>query len=133
MRLQYRARALKLVEPLDRLVSQPGVIAGLVTTHDGLPVAMRVQDGDTGESWAATAALLANAASRLLSSYGQGGLLAATFQADNRNILVRALSLGFLVAVAESHLDGEALSARMRVTASDLERAASTLADFGGE
>lgn len=133
MKLYQRARALDLGEPLERLVAQPGVVAGLVTTPDGLPVAMRAQDEETGEAWAAVAAVLANAAGKLLASYGQGGLLSATFQADRRSVLIRTLSLGFLVAVAEPHLDGDLLTARMRVAASDLERAASTIGDLGGE
>ncbi len=133
MKLYHRARTMDLTEPLERLVAQPGVVAGLVTTPDGLPVAMRAQDEETGEAWAAVAAVLANAAGKLLASYGQGGLLSATFQADRRSVLIRTLSLGFLVAVAEPHLDGDSLSARMRVAASDLERAASTISEIGGE
>jgi predicted regulator of Ras-like GTPase activity (Roadblock/LC7/MglB family) len=133
VKLYHRARPLDLSEPLERLVAQPGVVAGLVTTTDGLPVAMQVQDEETGEAWAAVAAVLANAAGKLLASYGQGGLLSATFQADRRSVLIRTLSLGFLVAVAEPDLDGDLLTARMRVAASDLERVASTISDLGGE
>jgi len=133
VKLRDRTRALRLDEPLERLVAQPGVIAGLVTTQDGLPVAMRAEDADTGEAWAAVAAVLANAAGKLLASYGQGSLLAATFHADSRSIMVRQVSLGFLVAVAEPYLDAEALSARMQAAASDVEEAASCLTNLGGE
>jgi predicted regulator of Ras-like GTPase activity (Roadblock/LC7/MglB family) len=133
VKLYQRAKALDLGAPLERLVAQPGVVAGLVTTPDGLPVAMRALDEETGEAWAAVAAVLANAAGKLLASYGQGGLLSATFQADRRSVLIRTLSLGFLVAVAEPQLDSDLLTARMRVAASDLERAASTIGDLGGE
>jgi predicted regulator of Ras-like GTPase activity (Roadblock/LC7/MglB family) len=133
VKLYQRAKTLDLGAPLDRLVAQPGVVAGLVTTPDGLPVAMRALDEETGEAWAAVAAVLANAAGKLLASYGQGGLLSATFQADRRSVLIRTLSLGFLVAVAEPQLDSDLLTARMRVAASDLERAASTIGDLGGE
>ena len=95
-------------DTLARLAAQPNVLAALVTSADGLPLAIQLPQNlvDDGEVWAAVSAALGNLAGQLSVALEQGDLKAALFRTERRQFLVRTLPIGFLVVIAESEPPG---------------------------
>jgi len=115
-------RAPTFGEALERLVGQPGVVGALVTARDGLPVAVRMESAEAGETWSAVTAMLGNLAARLLEEGGDE-METAVFQAVNHQFVVARVQVGFLLAVAQPNAEGAALCDRARAAADEVNAA----------
>jgi len=112
---------------LEGLLSTAGVVGAILATSDGLPLAVRLPVRQDRDSLAAGAAALAGLAAQVLSRLERGGLDLAIFDADKMRVLVRPLSLGFLLVVGDTEANVGLIAEDMRRAASDLETAAAAL------
>ena len=117
---------------LAQVTGQPGVLAALVTTRDGLPVAaLRATDepvGDT-DAWAAVSSTLGSLADQLSAALERGRLTSAVFRTERRWFLLRALPVGFLVVISEEDPSGP----DFEVAADEVARATAALAGAEGK
>jgi predicted regulator of Ras-like GTPase activity (Roadblock/LC7/MglB family) len=116
--------------PLQALTGTPGVQAGLVATDDGLPIAMHLQPRQDGDVLAATAAAVGRAAANALSALGGDTLELGVFDAEQFRLMVRPLSIGFLLVLAELDANVGLIAVGMASAAAELEKVA---ADVSGE
>jgi predicted regulator of Ras-like GTPase activity (Roadblock/LC7/MglB family) len=111
---------------LRRLAESPDMVGALVAARDGLPVALQMPE-ETGEAWAAMAAVLGNLAGQLLTESGDE-MTAAVFTAENYQFVAMPVTVGFLLGVATPGADSAALYERVRAVAEDVNAAATALA-----
>lgn len=121
------ARRPRLDESLEALTGTQGVLGGVVATEDGFLLAARVSRGQDREGLAAAAATMGRVASDTLGRLGRGDLEVATLEASKLTFLVRRVSLGFLLVVADPGADVGAIATEMGRAAASLERAAAAL------
>jgi len=112
---------------LEGLLSTAGVVGAILATADGFPLAVRLPVRQDRDSLAAGAAALAGLAAQVLARLESGGLDLALFDADEMRVLVRPLSLGFLLVVGDTEANVGLIAEDMRRAASDLETAAAAL------
>lgn len=99
----------------------------MVATEDGFLLAARVSRGQDREGLAAAAATMGRVASDTLGRLGRGDLEVATLEASKLTFLVRRVSVGFLLVVADPGADVGAIATEMGRAAASLERAAAAL------
>lgn len=116
-----------LRRPLEALSKAPGVRGGLVATEDGLPLAILIQGTEDSDALAAAAAALGRAARRALEGTGRGEPDLAVIDTSKLQLIVRILSVGILLVIAEPGTDLEELSPEISRAAHELERAAGAL------
>lgn len=129
MRLKLANRS-SLEEALARVGERPEVYAALLVSSDGLPVAVYDRDGSVRdpEAWAAVGAALAGLTEQLAQALQRGGLEWAVFRAERRWLVVRLVSLGFLILVTA----GEPGPSLVNAAVEEVERAARELRSSDG-
>jgi len=113
---------------LAALTSRPGVLGAMVSTDDGLPFLVRLQSHHDQETLAAAGAALGQMTCEVLDRLNQGELEMAVLETEEFRFLVRPLSVGFLLVMAESEANVGLLSAEMSKAAAALEKAVSAVA-----
>ena len=116
--------------PLEALCGARGVLGGLLATEEGLPVAARMRSEHDSEALAATAASIGLLGSKALASLGKGKLRLAVVDASKLRFLVRRVSMGFLLVVAELETSAGLIAAEMNRAAAALEEAAGPLGEL---
>jgi predicted regulator of Ras-like GTPase activity (Roadblock/LC7/MglB family) len=116
-------------ESLEMLTGTQGVLSAVLATEDGFPLATRVGSGQDKEGMAAAAAAMGQLAGKTLEHLGKGELEVATFEASKFTFLVRRLTVGFLLSVAEPEANVGLIATEMNRAAAALEDAASALAE----
>ncbi len=120
-------RAPRLDESLEALTKAQGVLAGVLATEDGFLLAARVSAGQDRDGLAAAAATMGRVANEMLGRLGRGALEVAALEASKAMFLVRRVSVGFLLVVAEPTADVGVVATEMGRAAALLERAAAAL------
>jgi predicted regulator of Ras-like GTPase activity (Roadblock/LC7/MglB family) len=112
---------------LQSLVATRGVLAAVVAAPDGLPVAVRVQDGHDGEAWAAAASIMGRLARKVLTRLSRGRLEVAFFDTEAYRFLLRPISVGYLLAVCAPDANVGLVSIEIETAAASLEALAQAL------
>jgi len=118
---------------LEELRTQPGVTTALLAASDGLLIARAVEGDDADELWAAVSAVLGNLGGKLTAGLGGGELQSAAFTAVHCQFVVRRVSLGYLLAVAQPEADVEGICAGMETAAREVEAVTALLAPTARE
>ena len=105
---------------LNGLTGTMGVLAGVVAAEDGLPIAVRLRSDQNGEVWAAAASAMGRIGRKVLARLAKGELEVGVFDTDRYRLLVRPISLGYVLAVCEPE-------ASIGLVATELEAAARAL------
>ena len=123
-----RRDALALGDALVHLVGLPGVLGGVLSARDGLPVAARMDSSEGTDAWAAVAAVLGNISAQALEAATQDSVRCAVFQATQCQFLVTPVDLGFLLVVAKPEADMALIHARAKAIGEQVNAAARELA-----
>lgn len=121
------ARGPGLDESLEALTRTQGVLGAVLATEDGFLLAARVGPGQDKEGLAAAAATMGRVANDALRRLGRGDLEVATLEASKLTFLVRRVSVGSLLVVADPEADVGVIATEMSRAAVSLERAAAAL------
>jgi len=105
---------------MNGLTGTMGVLAGVVAAEDGLPIAVRLRSDQNGEVWAAAASAMGRIGRKVLAKLSKGELQVGVFDTDRYRLIVRPISLGYLLAVCEP-------KASIGVVTMELEAAAKAL------
>lgn len=119
----------RLEAPLEALTSRFGVLGAMVSTDDGLPLLVRLQSHHDQEALAAAGAALGKMTCEVLDRLNQGELEMAVLETEEFRFVVRPLSVGFLLVMAESEANVGLLSAEMSKAAAALEKAVSAVVE----
>jgi len=114
---------------LDALMGIPGVLAGMVATDEGLPLAARLRTELDEEALAAAAAVLGQLGTRTLNGTGRGGLEAVVLDASKFRFVVQPVALGYLMVVTEPLAEADPVLGEMTNAAACLDEAGSALAE----
>ena len=114
---------------LDALMDIPGVLAGMVATDEGLPLAARLRTELDEESLAAAAAVLGQLGTRTLKDTGHGDLEVVVLDASKFRFVVRPVALGYLMVVTEPCAEADPLLGKMTNAAACLDAVGSALAE----
>jgi len=117
----------RLEAPLDSLTRVRGVLGALASTEDGFPLAARLGGEHDREALAAAAATIARSSSAVLARLGRGELEVAILEASKLSLLVRRVSTGYLLVVAEPEANLGLIVAEMDRASRKLEHAAAGL------
>jgi predicted regulator of Ras-like GTPase activity (Roadblock/LC7/MglB family) len=112
---------------LSGLTNTMGVLAGVVAAEDGLPIAVRVRTDQDGDVWSAAAAAMGRIGRKVLRRLGKGELEVGVFDTDKYRLLVRAVRLGYLLAVCDPEANIGLVTMEMEAAAEALDRAATAL------
>ena len=112
---------------LRSLAARPGVLAALMASEDGLPIAVQMGPGHDAEIWSAAASVMGRLAQRALTEMGKGDLEVGVIDTDRFRIVLRPLSVGFLLAVCGSEASIVQIAARMAEVAVALDHAAAPM------
>ena len=113
-----------LGEALRPLLETAGVLGGVLATPDGLPMAAALKEGLDEEGIAATGARLGQLAR---AGMGEEALEMMVLEATRLRLVVRPVSLGYLVVVAEPNSGIEMALAAARQLELDLDETATAL------
>ena len=113
---------------LARLVEADGVLGGLVATRDGLPLAMHLGTTQDGEALAAAAAGIGQLAKDVLRRLDRGEMELGVIDTSRFRLVIRPLSVGFLLVLAEPRASLDLISHEMNAAAVALDQAAGALA-----
>lgn len=105
-----------------------GVLGGVLATDDGFPLAARLRCAQDEEALAGGAAAMGRLVSSVLARLGRGELDLAVLDASKLRFLVRRLSVGFFLVVAEPEANVGLIAAEMNRAAATLEDAVAALA-----
>jgi predicted regulator of Ras-like GTPase activity (Roadblock/LC7/MglB family) len=114
---------------LDALMGIPGVLAGMVATDDGLPLAARLRTELDEEALAAAAAVLGQLGTRTLKDTGRGDLEAIVLDASKFRFVVQPVALGYLMVVTDPLAEADPVLGEMTKAAACLDKAGSALAE----
>lgn len=114
---------------LDTLMGIPGVLAGMVATEDGLPLAARLRTEMDEEALAAAAAVLGQIGTRTLKDTNGADLEVTVLDASKFRFVVRPVSLGYLMVVTEPLAATDPVLGEMTNAAAFLEQAGSALVE----
>jgi len=114
----------RLDQPLQALTATPGVQAGLVATDDGLPIATRLRPRQDADALSGTAAAIGRLAATAVAGLGKGELQLGVFDAEQFRLIVRPLSVGFLLVLAEPDANLGLIAGRMCSAAAAIEEIA---------
>ena len=106
---------------LNSLTNTTGVLAGVVAAEDGLPIAVRLRSDQNGEVWAAAASAMGRIGRKVLARLAQGELEIGVFDTDRYRLLVRPISLGYLLAVCEPETNIGLVTMELEVSARALD------------
>ena len=126
---RVRPEETSLDSPLEALTSGPGVLGAMACTDDGLPLLVRLQSHHDRETLAAAGAELGEMTCEVLDRLKQGELEMAVLETEEFRFLVRPLSMGFLLVMAESEANVGLLSVEMSKAAAALEKAVSAVVE----
>ncbi len=112
---------------LETLMDIPGVLAGMIATDEGLPLAACLRTELDEEGLAAAAAVLGQLGSRALKHIGPGEPELIVLDASRFRFMVQPVALGYLMVVTEPLADADPVAAEMTTAAAHLARAASGL------
>jgi len=113
--------------PLTVLVATPGVCGGVVATDDGLPLAVRLQAGHDREALSAAAAVLGRLAAMVIATLDRGELELGVLEGEKLRLMVRPLSLGFLLVLTEPEANLGLIAREIARAAEALEQAAAAV------
>ena len=113
---------------LDTLMGIPGVLAGMVATDEGLPLAARLRTELDQEALAAAAAVLGQLGTRTLKDTESGDLEVVVLDASKFRFVVRPVALGYLMVVTEPLSEADPLLGEMVNAAACLDVVGSALA-----
>jgi predicted regulator of Ras-like GTPase activity (Roadblock/LC7/MglB family) len=112
---------------LESLLSVPGVLAGMVATEEGLPLAARLRSELDGDALAAAAAVLGQLGSKALDGMGRGGLRVVVLDASKFRFMIQPLGIGYLMVVTDPNTEPDPVAAEIILAAADLGRATAEL------
>ncbi len=112
---------------LESLLALPGVLAGMVATEEGLPVAARLRSELDEEALAAAAAVLGRLGPKALGGIGYDETDLVMLDASKFRFMVRPLAVGYLMVVTDPSAEPDPVAAEMSTAATDLDRAAAGL------
>ncbi len=115
-------------EPLDALAETKGAVGAVLAAEDGFALASRLPGEQDAEGLAAAAAAVGQMASETLATVGKGALEVATVEASRLTFLLRRLSFGFLVVLAEPDADMAAMARETNRAAAAVEETVASLA-----
>ncbi len=121
-------RARRMEEPLDALAETEGAVGAVLASEDGFALASRLPGEQDAEGLAAAAAAVGQMASETLATVGKGALEVATVEASRLTFLLRRLSFGFLVVLAEPDADMAAMARETNRAAAAVEETVASLA-----
>jgi predicted regulator of Ras-like GTPase activity (Roadblock/LC7/MglB family) len=113
--------------PLNVLTATPGVCGGVVATDDGLPLAVRLQAGHDREALSAAAAVLGRLAAMVIATLDRGELELGVLEGEKLRLMVRPLSLGFLLVLTEPEANLGLIAREIARAAEALEQAAAAV------
>jgi len=116
-------------DTLDALMGVPGVLAGMVATDEGLPLAARLRTELDEEALAAAAAVLGQLGARTLKDVGRGELEVVVLDASKFRFVVQPVALGYLMVVTEPLAEADPVLGEMTSAAACLDEAGSALAE----
>ena len=119
----------ELADTLDTLMAVPGVLAGMVATDEGLPLAARLGTELDEEALAAAAAVLGQLGTRTLKETGRGDLEVVVLEASKFRFVVQPVALGYLMVVTDPLAEADPVLGEMTNAAACLEEAGSALAE----
>ncbi len=105
-----------------------GVLAGVVAAEDGLPIAVRLRTDQDGDVWSAAAAAMGRIGRKMLRRLDKGDLEVGVFDTNRYRLIVRAVRLGYLLAVCEPEANIGLITMELEAAAERLDRAAVALA-----
>jgi predicted regulator of Ras-like GTPase activity (Roadblock/LC7/MglB family) len=112
---------------LESLVALPGVLAGMVATEEGLPLAARLRSELDEEALAAAAAVLGRLGPKALDGMGRDEMDLLVLDASKFRFMVRPLAIGYLMVVTDPSAEPDPVAAEMSTAATDLDRVAAEL------
>jgi predicted regulator of Ras-like GTPase activity (Roadblock/LC7/MglB family) len=114
---------------LDSLLAIPGVLAGMVATDDGLPLAARLRSELDEDALAAAAAVLGQLGARTLDGMGRGELTLVVLDSSRFRFIVQPLAIGYLMVVTEPNVEPDPVTAEVISAAAHLGRTTAELAE----
>ncbi|HUU53314.1 MAG TPA: roadblock/LC7 domain-containing protein [Armatimonadota bacterium] len=113
---------------LEAVIGVPGVLAGMVATEEGLPLAARLRAELDEEALAAAATVLGQLGTKTLADIDRGELEVVVLDASKFRFVVQPVAFGYLMVVTEPRAKTDPILAEMTSTAAYLDEAASALA-----
>jgi predicted regulator of Ras-like GTPase activity (Roadblock/LC7/MglB family) len=99
----------------------------LASTEEGFPLATKLRGAYDSEALAAAAATIARSSVPVLARLGRGELEVAILEASRLSLLVRRVSPGYLLVVAEPEANLGLIAGEMERASRELEHAAADL------
>ncbi len=120
-------QASELGGTLDALMEVPGVVATMVATEEGLPLAARLRTELDEDGLAAAAAALGQLGSRALAGSRHARVQLVVLDASKLRFMVQPVALGYLMVVTEPSAKADPVAERMKSAAAGLGRASAGL------
>jgi predicted regulator of Ras-like GTPase activity (Roadblock/LC7/MglB family) len=114
-------------DSLRSLLELPGVLAGMIATEEGLPLAARLRSALDEDALAAAAAVLGQLGTKALDGMGNGNLGLVVLDASKFRFMVQPLAAGYLMLVTEPDAEPEPVAAEMTAAVVELDRAIAEL------
>jgi predicted regulator of Ras-like GTPase activity (Roadblock/LC7/MglB family) len=114
-------------DSLASLLELPGVLAGMVATEEGLPLAARLRSELDEDALAAAAAVLGRLGAKALNAADQGALGLLVLDASKFRFIVRPLAVGYLMVVTDPSTEPDPVAEQMSSTVMELDRATAEL------
>ncbi len=114
-------------DSLRSLLELPGVLAGMIATEEGLPLAARLRSALDEDALAAAAAVLGQLGAKALDGMGNGDLGLLVLDASKFRFMVQPLAVGYLMLVTEPDAEAEPVAAEMTAAVTELDRAIAEL------
>ncbi len=108
---------------LETLTSASKVLAAVLAAEDGLPIAVRLRANQDGDVWAAAASAMGRMGRKALARLGKGELSWGAFDTRKYRLLVRPVSLGYLLAICEPDANIGLIGVELDGAAEALDRA----------
>lgn len=114
-------------DSLRSLLELPGVLAGMIATEEGLPLAARLRSALDEDALAAAAAVLGQLGAKALDGMGNGDLGLLVLDASKFRFMVQPLAVGYLMLVTEPDAEPDPVAAEMTAAVTKLDRAMAEL------
>jgi len=114
---------------LEKLMGMPGVLAGMVATDEGLPLAARLRAELDEEGLAAAAAVLGQLGSKASSQIGARSLELIVLDTSKLRFMVQPLAIGYLMVVTEPLTEADPVAAEMTSAVAHLNTVTAALAE----
>jgi len=119
----------RVMSALEKLMGMSGVLAGMVATDEGLPLAARLRSGLDEEGIAAAAAVLGQLGSKAASQMGARSLDLIVLDTSRLRFMVQPLTVGYLMVVTELLADADPVAAEMTSAVAHLNTATAALTE----